>query len=90
MEKKFPIECPCCSEPLKVVKLHCGSCETEVSGMFDLPELTRLDRKEQQLIINFVKASGSLKVMAQQMGLSYPTVRNVLDEIIEKIEKFEK
>lgn len=90
MEKKIPVNCPSCSEPLKVVKLHCERCETEVSGMFDLPELTRLDRKEQQLIINFVKASGSLKVMAQQMGLSYPTVRNILDEIIEKIEKFEK
>ncbi|RZJ74088.1 MAG: DUF2089 family protein, partial [Flavobacterium sp.] len=31
--------------------------------------------------------SGSLKEMASQMGISYPTVRNKLDDLIAKISK---
>jgi len=85
MEKKLPLKCPSCNESLRVVKLHCEKCETEVNGQYELPALAKLDLKDQQIIIEFVKASGSLKVMAQQMGYSYPTVRNILDEIIEKI-----
>jgi hypothetical protein len=37
-----------------------------------------------------MKASGSLKEMAKLLGLSYPTVRNRLDETIERIKLAEK
>jgi hypothetical protein len=90
MNKKLPLKCPSCDSSLKVAKLHCEHCETEVTGDYELPVLAKLDVKDQLIIVDFVKASGSLKVMAQQMGLSYPTVRNILDEIIEKIETIQK
>ena len=32
----------------------------------------------------------SLKQMAADMGLSYPTVRNILDNIIEKLKSYEE
>ena len=35
--------------------------------------------------MEFVKASGSLKEMASILNVSYPTVRNRLDEIIDKL-----
>jgi hypothetical protein len=70
---------------LKVRSLACESCGTTVSGSFDLPLLARLSAEDLQFILDFVKCSGSLKVMAQQMGLSYPTVRNLLDDIITRI-----
>jgi hypothetical protein len=57
-----------------------------VNGLFDLPELMLLDTKDQEFILEFIRASGSLKVMAQKTGFSYPTVRNILDAIIEKLE----
>jgi hypothetical protein len=41
-------------------------------------------------VLEFIKASGSLKEMAKLLGLSYPTVRNRLDEIIERIRFTEK
>lgn len=56
-------------------------------GDYELPVLTKLDIKEQLFIVDFVKASGNLKVIAQKMGISYPTIRNILDGIIEKIEE---
>ena len=87
MEKKLPIICPSCNSDLKVQSLHCEQCETTISGQFKLPILLRLDTKEQDFILDFVKSSGSLKVMASKLNLSYPTVRNMLDDLISKIDK---
>lgn len=87
MEKRLPHTCPSCNNPLKIVKMHCEECQTEVSGSFDFPAICRLEPKDQQFLYDFVLSSGSLKNMAQQMKLSYPTVRNMLDDIIEKLKK---
>ncbi len=85
MNKKLPIKCPSCENQLQVKQLFCEKCETEVSGLYSLPILLQLNVADQEFILNFVKASGSLKVMAQNMKLSYPTVRNILDEIINRV-----
>ncbi len=89
MSKKLPHTCPSCSATLNVKSLVCGNCQTEVSGNYGLPLLASLTDEEQEFITNFVKCSGSLKVMAQNLGLSYPTVRNLLDDIIQKIESLQ-
>lgn len=89
MSKKLPLLCPSCSGLLKVKHLYCENCETDVSGLFSLPVITQLPPDDQKFILDFVKASGSLKLMAHNMKLSYPTVRNKLDEIIENIKKLE-
>ena len=85
----LPCNCPSCQSILKVRCLACESCGTEVSGLYPLPVLARLSTEEQDFILRFVKSSGSLKDMAKQLGLSYPTVRNLLDDIIEKIKHHE-
>jgi hypothetical protein len=90
MQKNLPHICPSCSATLMVKSLVCDQCQTEVSGIFGLPLLASLTQQEQDFIVAFVKSSGSLKIMAQQLGLSYPTVRNLLDDIISKIETNEK
>ena len=87
--KTLPFLCPGCSSTLKVSELQCDNCETKVSGMFSLPILARLNNDEQKFIIDFVKSGGSIKDMVKQLGLSYPTVRNMLDDIIIKIECYE-
>ena len=70
-------------------RLFCEECDTEVCGSFELPVLARLTENEQQFAIAFIKSSGSLKDMAKNMGVSYPTVRNVLDDLIDKLNKME-
>jgi hypothetical protein len=85
----LPIQCPACKEQLKVKRLACENCQTQVEGLYQLPLLMRLDLQEQAFLIDFLKSSGSLKDMAALMKLSYPTVRNRLDEIIEKIRQLE-
>lgn len=86
----LPTSCPSCQAQLKVKSLTCESCSTEVTGSYDLPVLALLSDSDQQFILRFVKNSGSLKEMASELKLSYPTVRNMLNEIISKIEAYEK
>ncbi|MDQ3191919.1 MAG: DUF2089 domain-containing protein [Bacteroidota bacterium] len=90
IEKKFPCLCPACNSRLKVQKFHCTACETDVEGLFELPLLASLNNQDQEFIINFIKMSGSLKEMAKIMDKSYPSVRNYLDDLIEKIKTLKK
>lgn len=83
--KKLPIGCPACQNQLKVKKLFCDGCETEIEGSFELPRLAKLPAEDQEFIVQFVKVSGSLKDMTRHLHLSYPTVRNQLNEIIGRI-----
>ena len=83
--KLLPTVCPACKKQLKVKRLICEKCNTEIEGLYELPVLAKLSLQEQEFILGFVKASGSLKEMARLLQLSYPTVRNRLDEIIESI-----
>ena len=87
--KKLPTICPSCNRILNVKQLLCENCSTEVEGIYELPALASLSDSEQQFILQFVKASGSLKEMAKLLGLSYPTVRNRLDEIINRVKELE-
>lgn len=85
MQPKLPIQCPSCENALSVTQLSCSNCATIVSGNYSLPLLLQISEEEQNFILQFFMTSGSLKEMASQMGNSYPTVRNKLDDIIQKI-----
>lgn len=85
----LPVYCPGCRRQLKVERLKCEQCETRVTGCYDLPLLALLSQEDQDFIIRFMKNSGSLKEMSNQLKLSYPTVRNMLNEVIEKIKRYE-
>ncbi len=87
--KKLPIHCPSCNERLAVKRLQCETCETEVEGLYPLPPLSSFSNEDQAFVLNFIKASGSLKEMAKLLKVSYPTVRNKLNEIIGTIETIE-
>ena len=87
--KKLPTICPACSNKLRIKRLICEGCQTSIEGDYELPLLARLTQDDQNFLAEFIKASGSLKEMAAMLGLSYPTVRNMLDEIIKRIKENE-
>ncbi|WP_018629847.1 DUF2089 family protein [Niabella aurantiaca] len=84
---KLPVYCPSCAHPLNVSQLRCETCLTQVSGNYELPLYLKLSREEQDFIMDFFLASGSIKEMSAQAGISYPTMRNKMDDMIEKIRK---
>ncbi len=82
MQGQLPKSCPSCGAGLRVAQLACPGCETLVSGNYPLPALARLSDDDQQFVLSFILSSGSLKQMAKLYGVSYPTVRNRLDDLI--------
>jgi len=82
MQGQLPKSCPSCGAGLCVAQLACPGCKTLVSGSYPLPALTRLSDDDQQFALSFILSSGSLKQMARLYGVSYPTVRNRLDDLI--------
>lgn len=56
-----------------------------MQGNYLLPALPRLGSEDQQFALAFILRSGSLKEMAKLYGVSYPTVRNRLDDLIARL-----
>lgn len=79
--------CSFCGESMRVTKLTCGECGLSHEGELPTPRLYRLAPEEQRFVELFVLASGSLKQMAEVLGVSYPTVRSRLDRLIAKLQE---
>lgn len=90
VEKKMPQNCPSCNSRMKVKKLVCDQCDTEVEGLYNLSVLSSLSPDEQNFVVDFIKVGGSLKELSTVMKLSYPTIRNQLDDIIARVHHFQK
>lgn len=87
---RLVVRCPSCEGELQATRLTCRSCSTALEGKFDIPALLQLAPDDLAFVTAFVRASGSLKAIAAQMGVSYPTVRNRLDDILKKLDQLEK
>jgi hypothetical protein len=74
--------CPICQAELAVTRLHCRSCGTNVEGSFSLGPLERLSAEQIQFVEALVRNRGSLKDLGAELGMSYPTVNNRLNEIL--------
>lgn len=84
---KIITQCPSCnSGKLHVSKIKCDDCDTTFEGKFELHPLLKLSDENLKFVLDFVKCSGSLKEMAVKQGVSYPTLRNQLNQLIENVE----
>src|SRR5579872_4918142 len=79
------LKCPSCNGDLAVERLSCGSCELSIEGDFGLPALLRLNRGQLDFVEVFLKNRGIIREVERELGVSYPTVRARLDEVIEAI-----
>ncbi len=87
MARRQLSKCPVCGGNLKVRVLQCSDCNTKIEGEFE-PAGSRLDylsAKDLEFVETFVKVRGSIKEMEKALGVSYPTVRNRLETVIEKM-----
>lgn len=80
-------QCSYCAGSMRISKLTCEDCGLAHEGDFYTPRLFRLDPDEQQFAELFILSSGSLKQMAEVLGVSYPTVRGRLDRLIEALKE---
>jgi len=77
--------CPVCDGHLEPVKLRCTSCEVAVEGQFPVSRLALLASDQQQFVEAFLVARGNIKEVERELGISYPTVRKRLDEVIQAL-----
>ncbi len=77
-----PGQCPVCGQELHVTRLQCGSCGTGIDGHFRLGRFARLSGEHLGFLEVFIKNRGIIKDVEAELGISYPTVRARLDEVI--------
>lgn len=87
---QFVSSCPSCQSRLRATRLSCPSCSVQLEGQFEVPPLLRLAPDDIAFIERFVRASGSLKQVAAEMGKSYPTIRNRLDQVIAALDEAQR
>jgi hypothetical protein len=77
-----PSSCPICHSALAITRLHCDACGTSIEGNFQLGGWSGLSPEQLAFIETFVRCEGKLNRMEKEIGLSYPTLRSRLQEII--------
>ncbi|NPV44247.1 MAG: DUF2089 domain-containing protein [Firmicutes bacterium] len=77
--------CPVCGQKLEVTRLHCCHCNTSIEGSFNLCKFCRLSKVQKQFIETFIKCRGNIKEVEKELGISYPTVRSKLDDIVQAL-----
>jgi len=75
-------KCPVCEGELTVTRLHCENCETTIEGRFANGAFAGLTPEQLDFIETFVRVEGRMNRMTDEMGVSYPTLRNRLLEVI--------
>ena len=74
-----PAHCPVCRHTMALTRLHCERCGTELTGRFAPCPFCGLDEKNKRFIEAFLRARGSIKEVERMLGVSYPTVKNMLE-----------
>jgi hypothetical protein len=77
-----PGQCPVCGGELHVTRLQCGTCHTGIDGHFALDRFARLSNEHLGFLEVFIKNRGVIKDVEAELGISYPTVRARLDDVI--------
>ncbi len=80
--KPMLLKCPSCQGDLAVKELSCSACEISITGQFALPALLRLAPAQLDFVEVFLKNRGVIRDVERELGISYPTVRARLDEVV--------
>jgi len=82
MAYKIITKCPVCNSNLTVQRLKCKKCGTIIENEFELSKLSYLNQEQLKFIEVFLECRGNIKDVEKELGISYPTVRSKLDEVI--------
>ncbi len=84
--RKIIETCPTCNNrSLTISEVTCDACGTQVRSRYRPCPFCALNDEEQTFLLLFVRSRGNLKEVEKTLGVSYPTVRSKLDEIIDRL-----
>jgi hypothetical protein len=81
---KFIEKCPICANDMVITKLYCGQCGTTLTGQFGSPSsvFSRLSDEQTAFLLTFIRCEGKFNRMEEQLGISYPTLKNRFNDIL--------
>lgn len=80
-----PRDCPVCGAGLNVTRLGCGSCGSELSGVFESCAFCGLTEAERGLLRVFLVSRGNMREVERHLGVSYPTARQRYADLLTKL-----
>lgn len=78
----LPSKCPICGGEIIVTRMYCRECDSTIEGRFATGSFENLTPEQLSFIETFVRCEGKITRMEDEIGLSYPTIRNRLHEVI--------
>jgi hypothetical protein len=80
----YPVvgKCPVCGDTLAVTRLHCRSCDSALEGQFSLGRFYQLSPEQLAFVETFIRCEGKLTRVQDELGMSYPTARGRLTDVI--------
>ena len=85
MNREVIGKCPVCGKEMEVTRLSCNYCNTTIEGSFTLCKFCRLGDEQKKFAEIFIKNRGNIKEIEKELGISYPTVRNKLEDVIQAL-----
>ena len=80
----LPRQCPITGGEIIVTRIYCPEADLTIEGRFavERPPFAQLSSEQLRFVEVFVRNEGKLNRMEDELGLSYPTIRSRLHEII--------
>ena len=76
-------DCPVCDGELRISRLKCEACETQIDSSIAVPSFMSLPADLLEFALTFLRCRGSIKDVEKALGISYPTVCKRLDAVNE-------
>lgn len=84
-DRSAPRDCPVCGERLRLTRLSCRECGTEIAGDFEACEFCALGSEERQTLRVFLASRGNMRELERHLGVSYPTARARFDQLLVRL-----
>jgi hypothetical protein len=84
--RKLIEQCPGCGGDLVVTAMSCTYCETGITGRYQPSLFDRLEAADLRFVEAFVLKKGNVKEMERELGVSYWSIRNRLNDIVERLQ----
>lgn len=82
----MPVKCPVCQGSYEVTQLECTGCHSRLAGRFRASRFDSLSAEQMHFVETFLGSRGNIKEVEKRLGISYPTVRARLDDLITALE----
>lgn len=79
--RKILEQCPSCGGDMVITRLNCTACDTIILSQYAPCPFCKLSPEDTDLLLTFVKSRGNIREMERELGISYWTIRRMIDDL---------